>query len=264
MAVRRSEERQHLKRRAHDAWLTFGLSTHPRRYGRGFGALLGLDEARLPPGAGASIARSTAYDVEVVTYVLEGSVMARDSRGRQRSLDAGEFQRRHGARSDRSGYRNASPAEWAHTFQILLRRPHAAVDREVEQKRFAGGDRRNGLCMVGSPDGRDGSLRLRSDALIYSAVLQLGQHVAHELRPGRGAWLHIVQGEARVGNLVLKTGDGLGIANERALSLTTARDSTELLLVELGRRSQRVSGDLDHTSAPAVEQGAAANQLEVE
>jgi redox-sensitive bicupin YhaK (pirin superfamily) len=263
MAVRRNEERQHLKRRAHDAWLTFGLGTRSRRYSRGFGALLGFDEARLPPGAAAQVARNTVYDVEVVTYVLEGSVSARDSRGRQRSLDAGEFQRRHAARSDRTGYRNASPGDWAHTFQIALRRPRADVDREVEQKRFAGGDRRNGLCMVASPDGRGGSLQLRSDALIYSAMLQLGQHVVHELPPGRGAWLHIVQGEARVGNVVLKTGDGLGIANERALSLT-ATDATELLLVELGRRSPRAGQDSVHTCAPAVEHGALANQSEVE
>jgi hypothetical protein len=263
MAVRRSVDRQYLKRRAHDAWLTFGLSTHARRYGRGFGALLGLDEARLPPGAGAGVERSTEYDAEVVTYVLEGSVSARDGRGRQRNLAAGEFQRRHTGRSDRSAYRNASPGEWAHTFQILLRRPRSAVDREVEQKRFAGGDRRNMLCMVASPDGRGGSLKLRSDALIYSAVLELGQHVVHALQPGRGAWLHIVRGEARVGNVVLKTGDGLGVANERALSLTACA-STELLLVELGRRSPRVSGDPAHTPTPAAEHGAAANQLEVE
>jgi quercetin 2,3-dioxygenase len=263
MAVRRSEERQHLKRRAHDAWLTFGLPPHSRRYGRSFGALLGLDEARLAPGAAAGVMRSTAYDVEVVTYVLEGSLSMRDARGRQRGLEAGEFQRRHAPRADRGGYRNASPGDWAHAFQISLRRPQEAMDREVEQKRFAGGDRRNLLCMVASPDGRGGTLQLRSDALIYSALLQLGQHVAHELRPGRGAWLHIVKGEARVGNFVLKTGDGLGIANERALSLT-ASCSTELLLVELGRRSQHVSGARALSPAPAVQHGAAANQSEVE
>ena len=45
-------------------------------------------------------------------------------------------------------------------------------------------------------------------------------------------WLHIVEGEASLGDVVLSTGDGAGIALERSVSVT-ARERTELLLINL-------------------------------
>ena len=66
-----------------------------------------------------------------------------------------------------------------------------------------------------------------------STMLDPGQHVVHELSPGRSAWLHLVQGEAMFGDIVLTTGDSVGITAERAVSLT-AREETEILLFNLG------------------------------
>lgn len=56
--------------------------------------------------------------------------------------------------------------------------------------------------------------------------------MVHELAPGRSAWLHVVRGEATLGDVVLTTGDGAGIVADRALSLT-AREATEILMVDL-------------------------------
>jgi redox-sensitive bicupin YhaK (pirin superfamily) len=64
-------------------------------------------------------------------------------------------------------------------------------------------------------------------------LLNPGQHVVHELLPGRSAWLHLVQGNVTLGDIVLSTGDGVGLTAERALSLTTSEES-EILLVDLG------------------------------
>ena len=102
-----------------------------------------------------------------------------------------------------------------------------------EQKRFSAADRRGALCVVASPDARRGSLRVHQDALLYSAMLSPGKHVVHELGQGRCAWLHLVEGEVTLGDVVLSTGDGAGVTAERAVSLT-ARVETEILLVDLG------------------------------
>lgn len=67
---------------------------------------------------------------------------------------------------------------------------------------------------------------------MYTALLDPGTHVVHELPPGRSAWLHVVAGEAALGDLVLTTGDGAGFTGERAVSLT-ARLETEILLLDL-------------------------------
>jgi hypothetical protein len=85
---------------------------------------------------------------------------------------------------------------------------------------------------VASFDGRKGSLRLHQDAVIYSAMLDPGQHLVHELAPTRSAWLHIVHGEATLGPIVLTTGDGAAITADRAVSLTACAQ-TEVLLLDL-------------------------------
>ena len=64
-------------------------------------------------------------------------------------------------------------------------------------------------------------------------MLGRGKHVVHELREGRSAWLHLVEGEVTLGDLVLSSGDGAGLTAERAVSLT-AREETEILLIDLG------------------------------
>ncbi len=78
--------------------------------------------------------------------------------------------------------------------------------------------------------------------MVYSVVLDVGQHVVHELAERRSAWLHVVHGEVTLGDLVLTTGDGAGIVAERSVSLTARRD-TELLLFNLGAGPGSLSGN---------------------
>jgi hypothetical protein len=96
------------------------------------------------------------------------------------------------------------------------------------------------LCVVASHDGRHGSLRIAQDALMHSSILEPGQHVVHELEGDRIAWLHVVQGEVGLGDVVLGTGDGAGIVADRAVSIT-ARQVAEILLLNLNQ-SPRVDG----------------------
>jgi hypothetical protein len=127
---------------------------------------------------------------------------------------------------------NASLTDWAHVFQIGLRPSQAELKPANEQERVVAGERRDNLCVVASPDGGRGSLRIHLEAYVYSALLDTGQHAVHELIPGRSAWIHLVQGEARLGDVVPTTGDAAGVVAERAVSIT-AREASEILLFDL-------------------------------
>jgi redox-sensitive bicupin YhaK (pirin superfamily) len=197
----------------------------------GLGTLETLNEERLPPGAGTP--RHSHHDAEVVTYAREGALAYENSQGCSGVIQTGEFQRMTPGRGIRHNETNASRTEWAQVFQIGLRFWQTGLDSGYEQKRFSAAERRDGLCVVASPDARRGSLRIHQDALVYSAMLDPGQHVVHELSPGRKAWLHVVQGEITLGDLVLTTGDGAGLTDERAVSLT-AQAKTEILLLDVG------------------------------
>jgi redox-sensitive bicupin YhaK (pirin superfamily) len=231
ITLRRNKERRHVKRGKHCVWLTFYPGEPPGPSSNGFGALATLDEIRIPPG-GNSASHQTE-EAETVTYVYRGALAQEDSSGGSGVVHAGEFQRMTTGRGIRHKETNASRTDWAHVFRISLRPSEIGLDGDHEQKRFAAAQRRNVLCVVASPDGRKGSLRISQDALVYSVVLDAGRHLIHELHPGRSAWLHLICGEATLQDIVMTQGDGGGLTTERSVSFT-AQENTEILLVDLG------------------------------
>lgn len=233
ITLRRADQRLHERTRQRDVRRTFDPGDPTDPLADGFSDLEILDEIRLSPDGGA--ARTSGYGTEVLTYVREGALAHEDSTGRSGVVQAGELRRMTFGRGARHREMNASRTHSAQIFQIRLHPSQAQVEAGDERKRFTAAQRRGVLRVVASADARGGSLRIHQDALVCSALLDPGQHVAHELSPGRCAWLHIVQGDVTFGDIVLTTGDGAGITAERAVSLT-AREETEILLFDLGPR----------------------------
>ena len=230
MTLRRAHERYQDLHARREVWRTFDPKDTGDALAEGFGALEILDEDRLGPGQGEQ--RAASHDAEIITYVRDGALAHEDSTGRSGVIQTGEFRRLSIARGVRHSETNASPTDWAHVFHIRLHTRAVGLASGHEQKRFCTADRRGLMCIVASADGQKGSLRIHQDALVYSVLLEPGQHVIHELAPGRRAWLHVVQGDVTLGDLVLTTGDGAGLTAERAVSLT-AREDSEFLLVDL-------------------------------
>jgi redox-sensitive bicupin YhaK (pirin superfamily) len=192
--LHRATERQHERGRKQEVWLTFPRRDGVARPGEAFGALQTLDERHLAPGA--RVARQTPREGELLTYVREGALAYEDSTGASGVLQAGEFQHRTAGPRVRHGETNASRTERVHFIELWLRPSAAAAGAGAgeEHRRFSVAERRGTLCVVASPDARRGSLLLHQDVLVYSALLDPGQHVVHELAPGRSAWLHVVRG----------------------------------------------------------------------
>jgi redox-sensitive bicupin YhaK (pirin superfamily) len=224
----RDRDRRHIQRGKQDTWRT----SFPRGpFAEAFGALQVLDEMRLPPGASTEPNRGD--EAETVTYIYKGSLSQEDSLGHSGVIHGGEFQCMSTGRRIRHKETNTSRLHWAHVFRISLRPSEVGLDCAHEQKRFTVAQRHNVLCVVASPDGRKGSLRLNQDALVYSSIVDPGHHLFHELLPGRSAWLHILCGEATLDDLILTQGDGAGVVDGPSVSITV-QENTELLLVNVG------------------------------
>ena len=230
ISLLRASQRHHGRRRKRDVWRTFAALDGGDRLAEGFGVVETLDESRLPPFT--EVVHHAHHDAEIITYVREGAITCEDSIGHAGVIQAGEFQRMSAVPGMRYSETNASRSGWAHVFEIGLRCARVARDPGQEQRRFSAAERRGGLCLVASPDARQGSLRLRQDTGVYAALLLQGQHVVHELRPERAAWLHLVHGEVALGDIVLYAGDGAGFTAERAVALT-AREDSEILMLDV-------------------------------
>jgi redox-sensitive bicupin YhaK (pirin superfamily) len=238
IALRRNDARHYVRKGKVACWQTFNSREPPGRTDQGLGTLANIEELRIAPRGGTE--PRPRSESEVLTYVYQGALVRTNDDGSSDTLQAGEFQRMSSGPCDCPQETNASATNGVHFFQLSLHAQSGDLESGREQRRFTSAHRRNRLCLVGSSDGRQGSLRMARDVLILSSKLDPGHHLIHELRPDRSAWVHIVHGEATLGDLLLVQGDGVGVTGESSVSLTAGVD-TELLLIDV--RSPRPARD---------------------
>lgn len=199
------------------------------QHGAGFFALTRLDELKVGPRHQLPL-RDDGADEERVTYVLAGGLTSRPAPRQVGVLRAGEFQRL--ARGVvQQPLRNASAVEWVHCFELGFRaRP--ALHQTRQQLRFSMAGRWGAFCLIASPQRSPTTLQLDEDVRLYSACLDSGQHVVHELATERAAWLQVVEGEISLGGVGLSSGDGVGISEQGSVSLI-ASTAAEVLLIDV-------------------------------
>jgi redox-sensitive bicupin YhaK (pirin superfamily) len=230
LTLRRAAERG----RADHGWLytqhTFSFADYYDPGHMGFGALRVINEDRVAAGKG--FPTHGHKDMEILSYVLEGTLEHKDSLGNGSTILPGEVQRLSAGTGVRHSEYNPSPAEAVHFLQIWIVPSEPGLDPEYEQRAF-GEERLGRLCLVASLDGREGSLRIRQDASVYASLLARGERVTHALARARRAWVQVVAGSCVVNEQELAAGDGLGITNEPGVIITVAREA-HVLLFDLG------------------------------
>ena len=170
--------------------------------------------------------------MEILTWVLDGVVVHRDSTGAAGEIRPGDAQKMSAGSGIEHSEANGSATAPLHLLQIWILPERRALAPEYQQRHFAAADRTNTLRLITSRDGRAGSIVIHQDADVYSALLDAGVTVAHQLAPGRGAWLQIARGAVTLNGVHLSAGDGAAIEQEPQLSIT-ASEPAEVLLFDL-------------------------------
>ena len=88
------------------------------------------------------------------------------------------------------------------------------------------------MRLVGSRDGRDGSVTIHRDVDLYATVLAAGETVTHLLAAGRIGWVQVARGTATLNGEQLRPGDGVAIEKSGQLTLA-GTDDTEVLLFDM-------------------------------
>ncbi len=208
---------------------SFGDYYDPKRMG--FGPLRVINEDRVSPGQG--FGTHGHRDMEIVSYVLEGALEHKDSIGTGSVIRPGDVQVMSAGTGIRHSEFNHSKSEPVHFLQIWVMPAREGIAPRYEQKHFAATEKRGRLRLVGSPDGRDGSVVIHQDVELFAALLNAGENVSHALATGRKGWLQIVRGSAMMNGLDLAAGDGASVEAEPAVSVTAKTDGTEILVFDL-------------------------------
>lgn len=193
----------------------------------GFSALRVINDDTVAPGAGFDT--HGHKDMEILSLVLEGNIAHKDSAGNTEVLPAGEFQLMSAGRGIYHSEFNASATEALKFLQIWLQPNQLGGEPGYQQKAFG---QREGLTLILSPDGRDGSLTLRQDALLYQLILADGAQHSLPLAAGRKLYLHLISGELDMAGYKLQPGDGIKVSDETQLSVS-ANGSVKALVFDL-------------------------------
>lgn len=228
--IRKSDERGH----ANHGWLnthyTFSFADYYDPKHVHFRTLRVMNDDRIAGGGGFPM--HPHRDMEIVTYVLAGALEHRDSMGNGSVIKPGDIQYMSAGTGVTHSEFNASETEPVHLYQIWMFPEKQGFKPAYGQKNFSDAEKQGKLRLLVSPDGRDGSLKIRQDNDLYATVLGSGETVKHALKPDRHAYVQVTRGSITLNGTTLNEGDGAAISEEKTIELTGEKNA-EVLLFDL-------------------------------
>lgn len=229
MKIRKATERGHASHGWLDTYHTFNFADYHDPRWMGFRSLRVINDDVVMPGMGFGM--HPHRDMEIVTYVLSGSLEHKDSMGNGRVIHAGEVQYMSAGIGVHHSEFNPSQDEAVHLLQIWIQPDRKGMAPRYAEKSFAHVPA-GAFHLVTSKTGREGSIAVHQDADLWLAKLDPGQCVTHELASGRYAWIHVAEGEVMINGETLCSGDAAVFDNAGAVKLFASNPS-QILLFDL-------------------------------
>lgn len=230
ISLRRSQDRGHSNRGWLDSRFSFSFADYYDPEHTGFASLRVINEDRVSPGAG--FPPHPHRDMEILTYVLQGTVEHRDSIGNRAVIRPGDVQRMSAGSGITHSEFNPSDSEPEHYLQIWIEPNQRGIEPGYEQKHFDIADKRGRLKLIAAPTAEQGALVLHQDARVFASLLDSGQTVTHRVAAARKIYIHVIYGQLDVNGLILFGGDAVKITDESELSMR-ALAQTEFLLFDM-------------------------------
>jgi quercetin 2,3-dioxygenase len=230
LTLRKSQDRGY----ADHGWLksyhSFSFAGYHDPAHMGWGNLRVINEDRIAPGTG--FGTHGHKDMEIISYVLSGSIGHKDSIGNGASIPPGDVQRMSAGRGIQHSEFNHAPKDETHFFQIWIEPNVLGIAPGYEQKTFAESDKRGKLRLVASNDGAQGSVTLHADARMYAGLLDGAEQASLALDPARKAYVHLVRGQLTVNGQPLSGGDAALLEAENSLTLSNGKQA-EVIVFDL-------------------------------
>jgi redox-sensitive bicupin YhaK (pirin superfamily) len=228
LLIRRSDDRG----RANLGWLdsrhTFSFADYNDPRYMGYGPLRVINEDRVQAGQG--FGTHAHRDMEIVTWVLEGSLEHRDTSGAEGILYPGLAQRMSAGSGIRHSEMNASAHEDVHLIQMWVVPDTEGVEPSYQQLDVNDELARGGLVPIASGKGHDAAISIHQrDAVLWGGRLQPGEAVA--VPDDRHVHVFVPRGGAALeGAGPLDEGDAARLTDEGARELTAGPHGAEVLI----------------------------------
>ena len=196
----------------------------------GWGNLRVINDDRIAPGMG--FGKHSHRNMEIVTYVLTGELAHEDSMGNIKGIPPGDVQRMSAGTGVAHSEFNHAKDQTTHLLQIWIEPNVLEIEPSYEQKTIPASNKQGKLCLIASPEGEDGAVKIYADAKIYAGTFDGPQSETINLDSKRKAYLHLIRGSLTVSGQKLLGGDALLIENESSLEMVDGIDA-EVLFFDL-------------------------------
>ena len=230
-AIRRAQERGYADHGWLQSYHSFSFADYYDPQFMGFGPLRVINDDVIAPGRGFGM--HGHRDMEIVTYVLSGALSHKDSLGNGATILPGDVQRMSAGRGILHSEFNEEKRGMTHLLQIWIEPTQRGLTPGYEQTHFDEADKRGRLRLVASPDGRDGSVTIHSDATLSVGLFDGAERAELALNPARKGYVHVARGHLSVSGQLLQAGDALMLEGETQLVLEQG-EQAEVLFFDLG------------------------------
>ena len=219
---------------ANHGWLksfhTFSFANYRNLDEQGFSDLLVINDDRVAAGKG--FGQHPHRDMEIFSYVLDGALEHKDTLGTGSVIRPGDVQLMSAGSGVAHSEYNHSHNEPVHFLQIWIVPDVGGAKPRYQQEHFTTQKKRGRLQLIISPDGADGSLHVRQDSRVYSALIDGQESATLELAADRYAYVHVARGSVELNGMALQEGDGVRVRKEQRLTLGNGSDA-EVLVFDL-------------------------------
>jgi len=231
LSIRRAGERGHADHGWLDSHHTFSFADYYDPAHMGFRSLRVINDDRVAPGQG--FGTHPHRDMEIFSYVLEGTIRHKDSMGNARELRPGQIQLMSAGSGVTHSEFNPSKTEPLHLLQIWIEPDRRGLTPSYTEWHPLPEVEARSKVLVISPDGRENSALIHQDALVYRLRLEPGERATHELAENRGLWLQAIHGEVRLNGTALQSGDGASAEKPFPYEILAGDQPVEALLFDL-------------------------------
>lgn len=226
MKIRKAKERGHANYGWLDTYHSFSFADYYDPRWMGFRSLRVINDDLVMPNKGFGM--HPHRDMEIITYILGGSLEHKDSMGNGRIIQTGEVQYMAAGTGVQHSEFNPSKDEAVHLLQIWIQPDQNGVVPRYAEKSFATVPTGE-FHLVTSKTGRESSIAIHQDADIWLAKLGHGKQVTHHLASGRHAWIHVAEGEVTLNGKTLYDGDAAAVSEETPLEIVAKKPSQVLV-----------------------------------
>ncbi|QEP43070.1 pirin family protein [Ectothiorhodospiraceae bacterium BW-2] len=231
VTVRAAAKRGYFENSWLQSYHSFSFGDYYDEMQMGYSLLRVMNEDVIAPASG--FPTHGHQNMEIVTYLLSGSLEHKDSMGNGSTIYPGEVQRMSAGRGVTHSEYNPSTTDETHLLQIWLLPNQRNIEPGYEQKRFEDEGRNHRWQLLASPTGEEGAVTIYSDTLLYAALLDPKRVLDYSFASDRVGYLQLASGELIVNGEALSAGDGARLSAGERLQLQGGGERAELLLFDL-------------------------------